>query len=443
MAIQLAKPAYLNELGRRTNNEDSIYPKQNAIDPNQKLFIVCDGVGGSNKGEVASNLACECFSEFFAQRVLNIANINVNETLINEALHYTEQKFSTYISQNPECAGMSCTLTLLYINNKTNNITIAWCGDSRVYQVRNGKILFQSEDHSLVNELVKRGEISPDEAATHPRRNVILRAISGSDSPTKADVVQINDLQTGDYFMLCTDGILEAVPNVILESILKKSTVSVEEARDLILQFCSELSNDNFSMYLLQIAYVDETNVSGKLPTGPVTQIMGDKPLASGQITGQTPAKSQKERNKFILLSVVLAVLLGLVDMQWTKTHQRAAYQKLIDKAKNFENSGQLDSAILTYKQAQVDFGGKEFASEITGLIESAETQQSERNQQIKLQTLKTDIGNLILQHPEDSAKNNSLLKNIEIYELTDLISIYDSLKAAYTEEQTDSSSIK
>ncbi|MBK6611735.1 MAG: hypothetical protein IPG29_12905 [Sphingobacteriales bacterium] len=129
--------------------------------------------------------------------------------------------------------------------------------------------------------------------------------------------------------------------------------------------------------------------------------------------------------------------------MQWTKTHQRAAYQKLIDKAKNFENSGQLDSAILTYKQAQVDFGGKEFASEITGLIESAETQQSERNQQIKLQTLKTDIGNLILQHPEDSAKNNSLLKNIEIYELTDLISIYDSLKAAYTEEQTDSSSIK
>ncbi|MBK6611733.1 MAG: protein phosphatase 2C domain-containing protein [Sphingobacteriales bacterium] len=140
MAIQLAKPAYLNELGRRTNNEDSIYPKQNAIDPNQKLFIVCDGVGGSNKGEVASNLACECFSEFFAQRVLNIANINVNETLINEALHYTEQKFSTYISQNPECAGMSCTLTLLYINNKTNNITIAWCGDSRVYQVRNGKI---------------------------------------------------------------------------------------------------------------------------------------------------------------------------------------------------------------------------------------------------------------------------------------------------------------
>ncbi|MBK6611734.1 MAG: hypothetical protein IPG29_12900 [Sphingobacteriales bacterium] len=94
--------------------------------------------------------------------------------------------------------------------------------------------------------------------------------------------------------MLCTDGILEAVPNVILESILKKSTVSVEEARDLILQFCSELSNDNFSMYLLQIAYVDETNVSGKLPTGPVTQIMGDKPLASGQITGQTPAKSQK-----------------------------------------------------------------------------------------------------------------------------------------------------
>ena len=102
---------------------------------------------------------------------------------------------------------MATTLTMVSVG--ASGITLAHIGDSRIYQFRQGEIIYQTEDHSLVNSLVKLGKISKEEALTHPQKNVIIRAIQGSEHPTEADVVLLKDIQAGDYFFMCTDGVLE------------------------------------------------------------------------------------------------------------------------------------------------------------------------------------------------------------------------------------------
>ena len=91
----------------------------------------------------------------------------------------------------------------------SDGITFAHVGDSRIYYLRQGEILYRSEDHSLVNLWVSLGKITPEEAATHPQRNVIVRAIEGSHSSTEADVNRWTDVRAGDFVFLCTDGLLE------------------------------------------------------------------------------------------------------------------------------------------------------------------------------------------------------------------------------------------
>lgn len=93
--------------------------------------------------------------------------------------------------------GMATTLTMAYI--ASSGIVLAHIGDSRIYHLRKGEILYQTEDHSLVNSLVKLGKITPEEALTHPQRNVIIRAIQGTHTPTEADIITLNDIQPDDF----------------------------------------------------------------------------------------------------------------------------------------------------------------------------------------------------------------------------------------------------
>ena len=123
---------------------------------------------------------------------------------------------------HPEAKGMATTLTMIFIG--TTGITLAHVGDSRIYHFRKGEILFQTEDHSLVNSLVKLGKITREEAVHHPQRNVIIRAIQGTDRPTETDVVLLNDIKAGDYLFMCSDGVLERLNNKGLSDIFKHSS---------------------------------------------------------------------------------------------------------------------------------------------------------------------------------------------------------------------------
>lgn len=247
MKTTIFLPQCLHELGNRDNNEDNIFPAFGQASAQSSLFMVCDGVGGSAKGEVASQLAIDGFSRYFTQNPTVISD----ETYLQNALDYVQDTFDDYISQQPEAKSMGCTLTLLHLHEA--GATVAHAGDSRVYHLRNGRIRWQTEDHKMVSEMVKAGVLTPEQAIGHPQMNVISRAIQGKKTKViKADVKQITHLEADDFFFLCTDGVLENLTDELLEDIIK-NTESDEEKIGLIRRLCEGRTQDNFSAYLIHI----------------------------------------------------------------------------------------------------------------------------------------------------------------------------------------------
>jgi len=252
MNITIGKPCAISEIGGRLNNEDSIYPSPEAVNIDQKLFLVCDGVGGAEKGEIASSLACEYFQTYFS----TFLEGNPSPEFIKKALQYTEAHFDGYVASHPEAEGMATTLTMLYVG--TNGITLAHIGDSRIYHFRKGELIYRTKDHSLVNSLLDLGQITPEEALTHPQRNVILRAIQGTKKPTEADVVLIEDIQADDFFFMCTDGVMENFTDKKLALAFQRLAAS-EIIKDTMMESCNGKTRDNFSFYIIPVSNVHES----------------------------------------------------------------------------------------------------------------------------------------------------------------------------------------
>ncbi|MCZ2393513.1 MAG: protein phosphatase 2C domain-containing protein [Chitinophagales bacterium] len=230
---------YIHEVGQRANNEDYLL-----INSEKNFYFVCDGVGGSNKGEEASQLAANSFNNF-----LNTLDSVSNEEL-KKALKYTEQAFDKFVEDNPESYGMATTLTFLFFDDD-NNAMAAHCGDSRIYQIRDGEIIFKTKDHSFIQELVDGGYITAELAKVHPKRNQITRAIKGSNAPTQLAIAIIDNIQENDFFLLCSDGILESIDDEYITQNFKKNR-AIKSIKDNILELCNEHSKDNFTAILLQ-----------------------------------------------------------------------------------------------------------------------------------------------------------------------------------------------
>lgn len=243
--ISVEQITYLNEIGHRPQLEDSIYPTPGRATVSDKLFIVCDGVGGENMGEEASRIACESFASFFEQN--NPPGV-LTDVYIRNAQSYVLQQMHNYAVKHPEAQRMSTTLTLAYLNRDA--ISVAWCGDSRIYHLRNGEVIWRSTDHSLVQDLVRYGEITEEQARVHPRRNIITRVLSASGSPSDIEGHIIRNIQDGDYIMLCTDGMLEQINDGRLREITLNQA---KNKKNLFMQYCQDVTEDNFSLYLLKL----------------------------------------------------------------------------------------------------------------------------------------------------------------------------------------------
>lgn len=331
MTTTIFLPQCLHEVGNRDNNEDNIFPALGQASVQSRLFMVCDGVGGSAKGEVASQLAIDGFSCYFKQNPTAISD----ENYIQNAIDYVQDTFDEYISQHSEAKSMGCTLTLLHLHEA--GATVAHAGDSRVYHLRNGRIRWQTEDHKMVSEMVKAGVLTPEQAIGHPQMNVISRAIQGKKTKIiKADVKQISNLEADDYFFLCTDGILENLTDELLEDIVK-NTESDEEKIALIRQLCEGRTQDNFSAYLIHIKegadnqtttleeaeeevielelsdVKSEKAVSFVTPPPPVQKAYATPKKPSIPNNVQTNTLSFKMKNPFLMVAllVVLGSLIG------------------------------------------------------------------------------------------------------------------------------------
>jgi len=233
--VKILEQEYISEVGKRANNED------NCGYISKSTYVVCDGVGGLDKGEIASDIVCRSILKSFSED---------HNASIEIALPLAESSMAAYLEENQQSLGMATTLTLAHV--RSNGVYVAWVGDSRVYQFRSGKVHFVTKDHSWVNEAVEMGLITQEEAINHPKSNIITRAVQGTSKPVKADSKLIQDLRPNDYFLLCSDGVLESWMDEELEELFSKGESCSQILNQLKLK-CEELSKDNFTALAFRI----------------------------------------------------------------------------------------------------------------------------------------------------------------------------------------------
>lgn len=259
MKIKIYQPLAIHELGKRANQEDSIYPIMGKATENDHLFLLCDGMGGHEHGEVASQSICKSLSSFLLQHA--VASEGLEDKLLSDALAYAYEELDK-LAIAGDTRQMGTTLTLLYFHS--NGCTAAHIGDSRIYHLRPSShtILYKSRDHSLVYDLYQAGELTYEEMKTFPQKNVITRAmIAGDRNHPKPDVIHISDIQPGDYFYICSDGMLEQMEDEELLDVFA-ANVRDEEKRQMLISETSD-NKDNHSAYIVHIKEVshDEADV--------------------------------------------------------------------------------------------------------------------------------------------------------------------------------------
>lgn len=258
MKIQIRQPQCFTEQGRKDNQEDTLWPKQ--ADTQQRVFLMCDGVGGQDSGEVASQTASEAIGTYLTSHPS--PDGYVTEDMFNVALDYGYDELDKV--DNGALKKMATTMTCLVLHR--GGALVAHIGDSRIYHIRpsladetgRSGIVFQTWDHSLVNDLLRVGEITEEEAQNFPQKNVITRAMQPHlERRYRADVTSISDVQPGDYFFLCCDGVLEQLSNSNLGAILSDASLDDEGKIAAIKAVCDGKTRDNYTCWLIPIDSVE------------------------------------------------------------------------------------------------------------------------------------------------------------------------------------------
>lgn len=187
----------------REHNEDSL-----SVAP--PLYVVCDGMGGHAAGEVASEIAAEIIAER--------APRHLDAEALGRAVEEANLAIIRAAREGVGREGMGTTCTAAMLENE--RLVIAQVGDSRAYLLHNGKLQQLTRDHSLMADLVEAGQITPEEAKTHPQRSVITRAL-GSDPHTEPDLYELN-VETGDRLLLCSDGLSTMLEDLEIEKVMRK-----------------------------------------------------------------------------------------------------------------------------------------------------------------------------------------------------------------------------
>lgn len=222
----------LTDIGRHREMNQDMYCVH-TFDDRQGFGLVCDGMGGQSAGNIASDMACGIITDKI-RKAVETGGMEDPRGLLESALR--EANYSIYKRSmvEPECRGMGTTAVVAFVRGDT-----AYCahvGDSRIYLLRQGRLLQVTRDHSLVQELMEKGEIKPEEMRTHPGRNMITRAV-GVSLTVEADLMQI-PLQLGDKMLLCSDGLTNMVPNEQIAAVLLQNggeqacALLVEEANN-------------------------------------------------------------------------------------------------------------------------------------------------------------------------------------------------------------------
>jgi len=230
------------------------------------LFVVADGVGGHQAGEVAAQTAVEAVQRSMTQRT--------TEGLV-AAVEQANQAVWQLSQTNREKRGMGTTLTAVALVSEAgeDHLAVANVGDSRAYLFQQGELMQLTEDHSLVEELVREGQITPEEAQVHPQRSIITRAL-GMEPRIEVDSWQLIPYR-GDRIVLCSDGLTNEVSEARIASTLRQLADPEEAARDLVRQARANGGSDNVTVVVLEVVDDDGRAERASVELGATPQRRG------------------------------------------------------------------------------------------------------------------------------------------------------------------------
>jgi protein phosphatase len=238
--LRVAEQYAGTDTGRqRRANEDSLLA-------HAPLFVVADGMGGAQAGEVASRIAVESFRD-------GLDDSSEPEEALAALARVANARIHELSHSHAEQAGMGTTLTAIYVGER--DVSIAHVGDSRAYRLRDGELVRLTEDHSLVDELLRQGRLTPEEAVEHPQRSVITRAL-GPEGVVEVDT-RSYIAHDGDVYLLCSDGLTTMLPEERLTDVLLANR-SLRDAGEALIAAANEAGGrDNITVVLVRLEELD------------------------------------------------------------------------------------------------------------------------------------------------------------------------------------------
>ena len=291
MPVVVGRSAGLSDTGRKRRQNEDAY----VCEP--PLFAIADGMGGAQAGEVASGLAAAAFEEGAAAihgedgvaTLVRAANARIFERAVHD----------------PTVAGMGTTATVAVVDESAGTVTLAHVGDSRAYRYRGGALEQLTTDHSLVGELVRSGRLTEDEAAVHPHRSVITRAL-GTDADVEVDTLTV-EVVPGDLVLLCSDGLSANVRDDEIARVREATGAAPREAGEALIAAANAAGGeDNVTVVLFEL-------LSEALPEPESTEVLDATSQAEpDDVTVEDVRKHGAGRGSrwpaLLLLLVILAV---------------------------------------------------------------------------------------------------------------------------------------
>lgn len=315
MALRIAEQAHRTDTGRqRTANEDSYFVRE-------PLFVVADGMGGAQAGEVASRIAAEAFEP--AERGPEPA-----EAFLRSVAEGANQEINSLAQGDSTRSGMGTTLTAALVEGE--EIAIGHVGDSRAYRYRDGELKLLTSDHSLVEELRRQGRLTDEQAESHPQRSIITRAL-GPEPDVEVDTMTIS-ARPGDVYLICSDGLTTMLKDERVAEVLAGAS-SLEEATTWLVNEANAAGGrDNITVVAFRLAegegaeardddatLVGPTAAAAGLSAGKVRA--GTKSASGASLGGaaserrerpQEPAKRRRKAPLLALAALLVAAVLGV-----------------------------------------------------------------------------------------------------------------------------------
>jgi protein phosphatase len=278
--LRVGEQAFRSDTGRqRTANEDSLFVRS-------PIFVVADGMGGAQAGEVASQAAAETFDRDLPD--------GPPERVLPELIQAANRRIHEMARDDPSVAGMGTTTTALVVDPEREEVVIGHVGDSRAYRLRDGELERLTRDHSLVEEMRRKGQLTDEQAQDHPQRSIITRAL-GPEEDVEVDVRTV-PAKPGDVFLICSDGLTTMIDEARIARMIEGATSLDAAVRALVDEANRAGGRDNITAILFRLDDAATPAEGGAAPAPPTDA--GDRPTLVGPSAAEEGFTAEEVRRR-------------------------------------------------------------------------------------------------------------------------------------------------